>query len=67
VVPRGCAQAKGLLQASILDPNPVLFFEPKGLYRKLEQNVPDQQFTLALRKCEVVKPGKDLTVITYGP
>ena len=41
--------------------------EPKGLYRKLEEEVPDFEYKLELRKAEVVKEGKDLTVITYGP
>jgi pyruvate/2-oxoglutarate/acetoin dehydrogenase E1 component len=53
--------------ASILDPNPVIFFEPKGLYRKLEQEVPVDPYRIELRKCEVVKEGKDITVVTYGP
>ena len=44
VQPRDCIRAKGLLLASILDPNPVIFFEPKSLYRKLEQDVPIEPY-----------------------
>ena len=66
VSPRSCIQAKGLLLASIKDPNPVIFFEPKSLYRKLEEDVPEDYYELELRKCEVVKQGTDLTIVTYG-
>ena len=66
VVPRDPIQAKGLLLASIRDPNPVIFFEPKALYRNAEDNVPDEDFTLELEKAEVVREGKDITLIGYG-
>ena len=59
-------QAKGLLLASIRDPNPVLFFEPKALYRFAEDNVPVGDYCLALEKAEVVSEGKDITLIGYG-
>ena len=67
VVPRGPQQAKGLLRAAILDPNPVIFFEPKSLYFQKSDEVPLADYELELSKAEVVKSGKDLTVITYGP
>jgi 2-oxoisovalerate dehydrogenase E1 component beta subunit len=67
VVPRGPAQAKGLLRAAILDPNPVIVFEPKSLYRRTEAHIPIEDFTLELEKADIMKPGKHLTVISYGP
>ena len=67
VMPRSPAQAKGLLTASILDNNdPVIFMEPKILYRAAEEYVPREAYTLPLDKAEVLKSGKDLTVISYG-
>lgn len=66
VIPRDPVQAKGLLLASIRDPNPVIFFEPKALYRNAEDLVPVGDYCLALEKAEVVKEGKDITLIGYG-
>ncbi|WP_159020455.1 thiamine pyrophosphate-dependent enzyme [Algibacter sp. L3A6] len=58
--------AKGLLASSIKDPNPVLFFEHKGLYRNIRQEVPVDYYTLPIGKANLVKTGKDITVISYG-
>ena len=58
--------AKGLLTAAIEDPNPVLFFEHKALYRSITQEVPEDYYTLPLGKAAVIKEGKDLTIIAYG-
>lgn len=58
--------AKGLLASSIEDPNPVLFFEHKALYRSIRQDVPSDYFTLPLGKASVLREGKDVTIITYG-
>lgn len=66
VIPRDPIQAKGLLLASIRDPNPVIFFEPKALYRNAEDDVPVGDFELALEKAEVVQEGSDITIIGYG-
>lgn len=66
VIPRDPIQAKGLLLASIRDPNPVLFFEPKALYRNAEDEVPTEDYTLALGKAEVLNEGTDITLIGYG-
>ena len=57
VVPRGPIQAKGLLLASIRDRNPVIFFEPKILYRSTVEEVPVEDFMLPLGKAEILKPG----------
>ena len=58
--------AKGLLASSINDPNPVLFFEHKGLYRNIRQEVPVDYYTLPIGKANLVKTGKDITIISYG-
>ncbi|KAJ2879301.1 hypothetical protein H4R27_005391, partial [Coemansia aciculifera] len=66
VVPRSPIQAKGLLLAAIRDPNPTLFFEPKILYRSAAEQVPTDDYVLPLSKAEVVRTGKDVTVVGYG-
>lgn len=67
MVPRSPSQAKGLLLSAILENrDPVIFMEPKILYRAAVEQVPDESYTLPLSKAEVVKPGKDLTIISYG-
>ncbi|MGR3274632.1 alpha-ketoacid dehydrogenase subunit beta [Acaryochloris marina NIES-2412] len=57
--------AKGLLKAAIRDPNPVLFFEHVLLYN-LKEELPDQEYVLPLDKAEVVRAGKDVTIVTYS-
>ncbi|TKA79965.1 hypothetical protein B0A49_01384 [Cryomyces minteri] len=66
VMPRSPSQAKGLLLASIFSPDPVVFFEPKILYRAAVEQVPADFYTLPLSKAEVIKGGKDVTIISYG-
>jgi len=66
VIPRDPIQAKGLLLASIRDPNPVVFFEPKALYRGSVGDVPLGDFTLPLGKAEIVQKGDDITMIGWG-
>ena len=66
VVPRNPYQAKGLLLASIRDDNPVVFFEPKRLYRASTGEVPEEDYQLPLGKAEVVKQGNDITVLAWG-
>ncbi|EJD53169.1 pyruvate dehydrogenase [Auricularia subglabra TFB-10046 SS5] len=66
VVPRSPIQAKGLLLASIRDPNPVIFLEPKILYRSAVEQVPIDDYTLPLGRAETLVAGSDLTVLTYG-
>lgn len=58
--------AKGLLATAINDPNPVLFFEHKALYRSIRQEVPAEYFTIPFGKAALLKEGKDVTIITYG-
>ncbi|MFD2823513.1 thiamine pyrophosphate-dependent enzyme [Lacinutrix iliipiscaria] len=58
--------AKGLLATAINDPNPVLFFEHKALYRSIRQDVPTAYFTLPLGKASLLREGHDITIIAYG-
>ena len=58
--------AKGLLATAINDPNPVLFFEHKGLYRSIYQEVSDGYFTIEIGKAKLLKTGNELTIISYG-
>lgn len=66
VVPRNPYQAKGLLLASIRDDNPVLFMEPKRLYRASVGEVPEEDYELPLGKAEVTKVGSDITLLAWG-
>ncbi len=58
--------AKGLLNAAIEDPNPVLVFEHKYLYRSLKEEIPNDYYTVEIGKARTVKEGEDVTIVTYG-
>lgn len=58
--------AKGLLATAIEDPNPVLFFEHKALYRSIRQDVPGGYYTIPMGKAALLQEGSDITIITYG-
>lgn len=66
VYPSTAADAKGLLCAAIEDPNPVMYFEHKALYRSIEGEVPDDYYTIEIGKANLVSEGDDVSVITYG-
>jgi 2-oxoisovalerate dehydrogenase E1 component beta subunit len=66
VCPSNARDAKGLLLASIRDPDPVLFFEPKRVYRAAKGDVPEGDYTVPLGKAAIVRPGKHVTVIAWG-
>ena len=67
VMPRSPSQAKGLLLSAILESkDPVIFMEPKILYRAAVEEVPEGLYTLPLSKAEIIKPGTDVTIISYG-
>jgi 2-oxoisovalerate dehydrogenase E1 component len=66
VYPAFPSDAKGLLHSSIDDPNPVLFFEHKNLYRTIREDVKKNRYTLQLGKGKIRKIGDDLTIVTYG-
>jgi 2-oxoisovalerate dehydrogenase E1 component len=60
------SDAKGLLIASIEDPNPVMFFEHKALYRSITEEVYDDYYTTEIGKARMVREGNDVTIVTYG-
>jgi len=66
VIPRNPYQAKGLLLASIRDDNPVIFFEPKRLYRASTGEVPEEDYQLPIGKAEVLQTGSDITLLAWG-
>ncbi|MGM1051365.1 MAG: alpha-ketoacid dehydrogenase subunit beta [Pseudomonadota bacterium] len=66
VVPRNAYQAKGLLLAAIRDPDPVLFFEPKRLYRASTGEVPETDYQLPIGEAEVTREGTDVSVLGWG-
>ena len=66
VYPSGAYDAKGLLNAAIQDPNPVMYFEHKVLYRSQSEPVPDAYYEVEIGKARIVQEGEDITVITYG-
>ena len=66
VYPANPYDAKGLLNAAIADPNPVLYFEHKLLYRSIAAPVPDDYYTLEIGKAQLVREGTDFSIITYG-
>jgi pyruvate dehydrogenase E1 component beta subunit len=66
VLPSGPRNARALLRAAILDPDPVVFMEPKAIYRAFREEVPEQPETMEIGKARVARPGKDLTIISYA-
>ncbi|MGJ8666024.1 MAG: alpha-ketoacid dehydrogenase subunit alpha/beta [Patiriisocius sp.] len=58
--------AKGLIASAIEDPNPVMYFEHKALYRSIRQEVPTDYYTIEIGKAAILKEGNDVTIITYG-
>jgi 2-oxoisovalerate dehydrogenase E1 component len=66
VYPSTAMDAKGLLIAAINDPNPVLYFEHKALYRSVSGNVPEEYYEVEIGKARTVQHGNDITIITYG-
>jgi pyruvate dehydrogenase E1 component beta subunit len=66
VIPSGPRNARALLLESIRSPDPVIFFEPKAVYRAFKEEVPDEPETMPIGKAEVVRIGTDITLISYG-
>jgi pyruvate/2-oxoglutarate/acetoin dehydrogenase E1 component len=66
VAPGTAYDAKGLIKSSIRDNDPVVFFEHKGLYRRIKEDLPSGDYTVPIGKANVVREGKDLTIVTYG-
>lgn len=66
VIPSGPRNARALLHASINDPDPVVYYEPKAVYRAFREEVPDMAESMEIGKAEVVREGGDITMIAYG-
>ena len=66
ILPSTPYDAKGLLIAAIRDPDPVIFFEPKKIYRAIKEEVPEEDYIVEIGKAKIRKEGKDVTLITYG-
>ena len=66
VIPSGPRSARALLVSAIQDPDPVVFYEPKSIYRAFREEVPEEEETMPLGKAQVVREGQDLTLIAYG-
>src|SRR5207302_2054271 len=66
VYPSTPEDAKGLICAALEDPNPVMYFEHKALYRSVNGQVPDEWYTTEIGKARIVEEGADISIITYG-
>ena len=66
VIPSGPRNARALLVSAIRDPDPVIFYEAKALYRSFREEVPEEEETLPIGKGKIVRAGADLTIIAYG-
>ena len=66
VIPSGPRNARALLHSAIQDPDPVIYYEPKAIYRLFKEEVPEKMETLPIGQSNIVKEGKDLTIISYG-
>ena len=64
--PAFASDAKGLLLTAFEDPNPVMFFEHKGLYRSITEDISDEYYTIPFGKARLVREGNDVTIVTYG-
>jgi pyruvate dehydrogenase E1 component beta subunit len=66
VIPSGPRNARALLVSAIRDPDPVVFYEPKALYRAFREEVPEEEETLPIGQSRIAREGRDLTLVTYG-
>ena len=66
VIPSGPRNARALLNAAIQDPDPVVFYEPKAVYRAFKEDVPDEPETMEIGKAKVIREGNDVTLIAWG-
>ncbi|MGA2120044.1 MAG: alpha-ketoacid dehydrogenase subunit beta [Bryobacteraceae bacterium] len=66
VCPATAYDAKGLIKSAVRDNDPVIFFEHKGLYRRIKEDLPADEYTVPIGKAKVVREGRDLTIVTYG-
>ena len=66
VAPATAYDAKGLIKSAIRDNDPVIFFEHKGLYRRIKEDLPTEEYTVPIGKARIAREGRDLSIITYG-
>ena len=66
VIPSGPYDAKGLLASAIRSPDPVIFMEPKRIYRAVKEDVPEEDYTVPIGEAKVAREGADITLIAYG-
>lgn len=66
LTPATAYDAKGLIKSAIRDNDPVIFLEHKGLYRRIKEELPEEEYTVPIGKARVFRPGDDLSIITYG-
>jgi pyruvate/2-oxoglutarate/acetoin dehydrogenase E1 component len=66
IEPATAYDAKGLIKSAIRDNDPVIFFEHKGLYRRIKEDIPEGEYTVPIGKARIHRQGRDLTVITFG-
>src|SRR5690606_33532067 len=66
IIPSNPYDAKGLLISAIRDNDPVIFLEPERIYRSFREEVPEESYTIEIGKANVVKQGKDITIISWG-
>jgi 2-oxoisovalerate dehydrogenase E1 component beta subunit len=66
IAPATPYDAKGLIKSAIRDNDPVLFFEHKGLYRKIKEDLPDGEYTVPIGKARIAREGRHVTIVTYG-
>ncbi|MSV30697.1 MAG: alpha-ketoacid dehydrogenase subunit beta [Bryobacterales bacterium] len=66
IAPATAYDAKGLIKSAIRDNDPVLFFEHKALYRRIKEDLPEEEYTVPIGKAKVVREGRHLSIVTYG-
>jgi pyruvate/2-oxoglutarate/acetoin dehydrogenase E1 component len=66
VTPATAYDAKGLIKSAVRDNDPVIFLEHKGLYRRIKEDLPTEEYTVEIGKARVARQGRDLTIVTYG-
>lgn len=66
IIPSTPYDAKGLLISSIRDPDPIIFMEPKRIYRAIKEEVPEEAYTVPIGKARIAREGQDITMLTYG-
>jgi len=66
IAPATAYDAKGLIKSAIRDNDPVLYFEHKGLYRRIKEDLPEEEYTVPIGKARVFREGTDVSIITYG-